>query len=98
MQCFIYRCSLKPDMYIYLAEEDVFDNVPKEIFNSLGIVEFSMELEVKADTKLSREDTGTVISNLKEHGFHIQLAGDESVEAIMSRIAEARDSENSNKK
>ncbi len=87
MLCFIYRCSLKPDMYIYLAEEDVFDNVPKEIFNSLGIVEFSMELEITSETKLAREDTETVVSNLKEHGFHLQLAGDESVEAIMARIA-----------
>ena len=87
MECFIYRCSLKPDMYIYLAEEDVFECVPKVIFNSLGIVEFSMELDITPDTKLAREDTETVISNLKEHGFHIQLAGDESVEAIMARIA-----------
>ncbi len=77
-------------MYIYLAEEDVFNNVPKEIFNSLGIVEFSMELEINAETKLARENTATVISNLKEHGFHIQLAGDESVEAIMTRIAESK--------
>ena len=87
MECFIYRCSLKPDMYIYLAEEDVFECVPKEIFNSLGIVEFSMELDITPDMKLARENTETVISNLKEHGFHIQLAGDESVEAIMARIA-----------
>ena len=93
MLCFIYRCSLKPDMYIYLAEEDVFDNVPKIIFNSLGIVEFSMELEIKADTRLARENTETVISNLKEHGFHIQLAGDESVEAIMTRIAAGKKSQ-----
>jgi len=77
-------------MYIYLAEEDVFDKVPKEIFNSLGIVEFSMELDIKPETKLSREDTETVINNLNEHGFHIQLAGDESIEAIMARIAENR--------
>lgn len=90
MQCFIYRCSLKPDMYIYLAEEDVFDNVPKEIFNSLGIVEFSMELDLTTDTKLAREDTATVISNLKEHGFHIQLPADESVETIMARIAKSK--------
>lgn len=90
MQSFIYRCSLKPDMYIYLAEEDVFDKVPKEIFNSLGIVEFSMELEIKPDTRLAREDTQTVRKNLKEYGFHIQLAGDESVEAIMARIAAAK--------
>ncbi len=87
MLCFIYRCSLKPDMYIYLAEEDVFDNVPKEIFNSLGIVEFCMELEIEPETKLAREDTQTVFNNLKEHGFHLQLPGGESVEAIMSRIA-----------
>ncbi len=94
MVCFIYRCSLKPDMYIYLAEEDVFDNVPKEIFNSLGIVEFSMELEIKPETKLAREDTETVVSNLKQHGFHLQLPGDESVEIIMARIAAGKDNAN----
>jgi uncharacterized protein YcgL (UPF0745 family) len=80
-------------MYIYLAEEDVFDSVPKEIFNSLGIVEFSMELEIKPDTKLARENTETVIGNLKEHGFHIQLAGNESVEAIMARISADKNSQ-----
>ena len=42
MLCYIYRCNLKSDMYIYLAEEDVFDNVPKDIYNSLGIIEFSI--------------------------------------------------------
>ncbi len=88
MLCFIYRCSLKPDMYIYLAEEDVFDNVPKEIFNSLGIVEFSMELDITPETRLAREDTETVIGNLKQHGFHLQLPGDESVETMMQRITE----------
>ncbi len=88
MQCFIYRCNLKPDMYIYLAEEDNFENVPREIYDTLGIVEFSMELDITPETKLAREDTRTVLSNLKKHDFHIQLAGDESVEAIMARIAE----------
>ena len=97
MECFIYRCSLKPDMYIYLAEEDVFDEVPKEIFNSLGIVEFAMELDITPVTKLAREDTATVLDNLKEHGFHIQLAGDESVEAIMARIAQGNSSQKSTK-
>jgi len=94
MQCFIYRCTNKPDLYIYLAEEDVFDNVPRAIFNSLGIVEFSMELDINDDTKLARENTSTVISNLKQHGFHIQLPSDESVETIMARIATAKNSAN----
>lgn len=94
MQCFIYRCSLKPDMYIYLAEEDVFDNVPKDIFNSLGIVEFAMELELSPEKKLAREDTHTVLKNLKEHGFHLQLPANESVESIMERIAAEKNNQN----
>ena len=93
MQCFIYRCNLKPDMYIYLAEEDNFESVPKEIYNTLGIVEFSMELDITPETKLIKEDTATVLSNLKEHGFHIQLPCDESVETIMARIAAVKNSQ-----
>jgi len=77
-------------MYIYLAAEDVFDNVPKQIFNSLGIVEFAMEIEITPETTLAREDTATVLNNLEEHGFHIQLAGNESLEDIMARIATAK--------
>ncbi len=88
MQCFIYRCNLKPDMYIYLAEEDDFDNIPRDVFNTLGIVEFAMELDITADTKLAREETTTVINNLQEHGFHLQLPVRESIETIMSRLAE----------
>jgi len=93
MQCFIYRCSNRPDLYVYLAEEDVFDNVPKELFNTLGIIEFSMELELTPETKLSREDAQTVIDNLNEHGFHIQLPANESLEEIMARIAERKNRE-----
>jgi len=88
MQCFIYRCNLKPDMYIYLAEEDVFDNIPREIFNTLGIIEFAMELDITAETKLAREDARTVINNLQEHGFHLQLPARESIETIMARLTE----------
>ena len=87
MLCYIYRCNLKPDMYIYLAEEDNFENVPKEIYNTLGIIEFSMELDISTKTKLAKEDTATVLNNLKEYGFHLQLPSDKSVEAIMTRIA-----------
>lgn len=87
MISYIYRCSRKPDMYIYLAEEDNFSTVPKEIYNSLGIIEFAMELELKEDMKLSREDPSKVINNLQEHGFHLQLPRDTPVEKMMANIA-----------
>jgi uncharacterized protein YcgL (UPF0745 family) len=81
-------------MYIYLAEEDQFDCIPREIFNSLGIVEFAMELDLKPESRLAREDTATVLGNLKEHGFHIQMPTSDSVEDIMARIAAGKKSSN----
>jgi len=98
MQAFIYRCNLKPDMYIYLAEEDVFDQVPREIYNTLGIIEFAMELDITPETKLAREDTQTVLDNLKQHSFHIQLPSNESVEAIMARLAQEKNQQSNHTK
>ncbi len=89
MTSFIYRCSNKPDMYIYLAEEDNFEKVPKEIYNSLGNISFTMELEITPCLKLAKEDAETVMANLKENGFHLQLPSDESLEAIMARISKS---------
>ena len=74
-------------MYIYLAEEDDFSNVPKDIYNSLGIIEFAMELEVSADKKLAKEDPEEVMKNLKDNGFHLQLPNETSVEELMTQIA-----------
>lgn len=90
MNCSIYRCSRKEDLYIYLAERDDFSRVPAEIMRGLGIAEFSMELEITPDTRLAREDASTVIRNLEEKGFHLQLPGDTSIESIMSGIARGK--------
>jgi len=87
MKAYIYRCSRKPDMYIYLAEEDDFSNVPKEIFNSLGIVEFAMELELDPNKKLAKEDPELVIKNLQENSFHLQLPSETPIEELMAKIA-----------
>ena len=87
MNCFIYRCSRKQDLYIYLAEKDDFSSVPGEIMRGLGITEFSMELEITPDSNLAREDAPTVVRNLEEKGFHLQLPRNTPVESIMSNIA-----------
>lgn len=90
MQCYIYRCSRKPDMYIYLAEEDDFSKVPKEIFNSLGIITFAMKLELNKDKKLAKEDPVQVMKNLEENGFHLQLPDNTPIEELMAQIAQKR--------
>ena len=87
MKCYIYRCSRKQDLYIYLSVKDDFSCVPSEIMGALGATEFTMELELTPDRKLARENATSVRKNLSEKGFHLQLPGSESVEAMMARIA-----------
>ena len=74
-------------MYIYLAEEDDFSKVPKNIYNSLGIIEFAMELDIKQDMQLAKEKPENILENLSEHGFHIQLPDETTIESIMAKIA-----------
>lgn len=90
MNCYIYRCSRKEDLYIYLIEKDDFSRVPAEIISGLGITEFSMELEITAETRLAREDVSTVMRHLEEKGFHLQLPSNTPVESIMSDIARSK--------
>lgn len=86
MKSYIYRCSRKPDMYLYLAEQDDFSKIPEHILNSLGTVEFALELELNADKKLAREDPAAVIKNLEKEGFHLQLPDKTPIEELMKQI------------
>ena len=88
MNCYIYRCTAKNDMYIYLRDQDDFSVVPKHILKSLGETEFTLEVEVTPERKLARENPETVLSNLQEHGFHLQLPSEKSIEEIMTEIAQ----------
>jgi len=85
--CFIYRCSRKPDMYIYLAEKDDFSKVPDAIMNGLGITEFSMELRLEENSKLAKEDPREVLTNLQHNGFHLQLPDNTPIEELMAKIS-----------
>lgn len=87
MNCYIYRCSKKPDMYIYLKDQDDFSTVPKHILKSLGETEFTLEVDITPEKKLAKEDAEKVLSNLEEHGFHLQLPSDKSIEDILTEIA-----------
>ena len=71
--CWIYRCSSRDEMYLYLAQEDDFDCVQDDILRVLGKLEAAMELELHPGKTLARVDVETVIADLQERGFFIQL-------------------------
>ena len=71
--CWIYRCSKRDEMYLYLARADDFGCLPDNVRTLLGQLELCMELDLRSDRTLARVDVEAVIADLNERGFHIQL-------------------------
>ena len=73
LPCWVYRSTRKQEMYLYLAEEDAFDKVPDALLERFGEPILVIELELSPKRKLAREDVNTVMTNLREQGFHLQM-------------------------
>lgn len=73
MQCFIYKSLKKDELYLYLNKKDDFSSVPESLYNSLGRLEFVMELKLSPERKLAREDISRVITSLETKGFFVQM-------------------------
>lgn len=84
MLVYIYRSSRKPDTYLYLAEKDDFSMVPDSLMTVFGDPEFSFSFELSATKKLIKEDTNTVLENLKEQAYHLQLQNDVLIEQMLT--------------
>lgn len=73
LPCWIYKSPRKNEMYLYLAKEDGFDELPEALMSRFGKPEFVMELELHEGRPLAREDVTKVMANLRERGFHLQM-------------------------
>jgi|TARA_B110000971_G_scaffold219886_1_gene262044 uncharacterized protein YcgL (UPF0745 family) len=80
----IYRSNRKPDTYLYLAEKDDFSMVPDSLMTVFGEPEFSFSFQLSAQKKLIKEDATTVLNNLKEQAYHLQLRKDVLIEQMLT--------------
>lgn len=73
MRSFVYKSIRKADTYLYLRDEGGFDAIPAELLEKLGPPVFVIELLLDQSRPLARENVETVMSNLTEKGYHLQL-------------------------
>ena len=74
MQCFVYRGSRKEGAYLFLCQEDKFDEVPEQLLKSMGKLSLALSFELHAERKLAQADPVSVKANLEKQGYHLQLA------------------------
>lgn len=76
MKCVIFRCSKKPEMYLYVpyreAETALLKDLPAALTSLTGQLERVMELELSPARKLARARVEDVMVALQEKGFYLQ--------------------------
>ncbi len=84
MLCHIYRSNQKLDTYLYLVEKDDFSIIPADLLRVFGSPEFSFSFDLTRNRELAREDSGEVLENLENQGYHLQLQDDTLVEQMLA--------------
>ena len=83
MKCSVVRSGLKDYTYIYLLAGHDFEDLPVALKNVFGEPEFVMNLDLGPERKLAYEDVNTVMQNLQEHGYHLQMPPQEDVTGLL---------------
>lgn len=73
MRCHVYKSRVRPDTYVYLAEEDGFDVLPPFLRQRLGALDAALQFDLTAQRRLARADAARVIRALETQGFYLQL-------------------------
>jgi uncharacterized protein YcgL (UPF0745 family) len=74
--CWVYKSNRKQEMYLFLSAEDAFDVLSDELLSSFGTPVFVLSMELTANRKLARVDTGKVTAALQQDGYFLQLPPD----------------------
>jgi uncharacterized protein YcgL (UPF0745 family) len=73
MYAHVYKSLRKADTYVYLAEREAFDALPAPMRETLGGLEFVLEVELTPERRLARVDVEQVRAALVERGFFVQV-------------------------
>ena len=77
MNCVVYRCSRKEEMYLYLPhqddEEKMLKDLSPDLLNLTGELVKVIDLELTPERKLARVNVEDVIASLKEKQYYLQM-------------------------
>ncbi len=85
MNCRIFRSKRKNETYLFLAADQLFEELPEELRATFGEPVFVMALQLSSTSKLARVATQSVLESLRERGYFLQLPPQSPVEEEISK-------------
>jgi uncharacterized protein YcgL (UPF0745 family) len=95
MNCVVFRCSRKQEMYLYVpqeqADEAALARLPTALTQLTGRLEKVMELALTPERKLARANVQEVMQSLTEKGFYLQMPPNDLLSADQTMLHEPGD-------
>ena len=70
---YIYKCSRKQGVFLYLPEKDNFEALQPSLLELLGELDFSFDFDLTHTRKLIQADAKAVLKHISETGYFLQL-------------------------
>ena len=71
--CTVYRSRKRELTYLYLRDDLELSDLPEPLERLFAEAETAMELSLSPNSTLAQEDVMTVLANLVDPGYHLQL-------------------------
>ena len=75
MRCYVYKGDNKIDHYLFLPEQATqqkIESLPPALVDLLGQLSLVVDFDL-AEKRLVQADTEKVISDMRAHGFYLQM-------------------------
>jgi len=73
MKVWVYKSERKSGYYLYVSKKDDFSDIPSALLTRLGKLDLALEFDLHAERKLASENALTVLGNLRQQGYHLQI-------------------------
>jgi uncharacterized protein YcgL (UPF0745 family) len=73
INCEIYKGTKKAEMYLYVPADQGLKGVPETLLQSFGELSLVMKILLSSKKKLARVDVETVIEEIQNKGFYLQV-------------------------
>ena len=73
INCEIYKGTKKNEMYLYVPADQGLKAVPEVLLESFGELSLVMKIILSSEKKLARVDIETVMEEIHNKGFYLQV-------------------------
>lgn len=73
MECRVYRSSRREGVYLYVAKDELLEQLPEDLKTLLGKPIFMLSFDLYPERRLARVEAKAVLAAIEDKGYFLRL-------------------------